>query len=142
MDSSGKLLWLPHRILVALLCVFIAAPAAKAANLTTFEEYAAMTIEQRSAVRAYAMGQVFRRALEQGDEMQDQCMRETFLLEYGDNEQVTLAHARLRGRLDAAIENPNPKGRVEYLVAHHAMEVCPPTEVVTNSMQEQRSSRK
>jgi len=127
MDSSGKLLWLPRRILAALLCVFITAPAVKAANLTTFEEYAAMTTEERAVVVGNGMRVMFRQALEQGDTKRDQCMRETFLLKHGDDEQVALAHARLRGRLDAAIDNPNPKGRVEYLVARHALETCPPT---------------
>ncbi len=78
---------------------------------------------------------MFRQALEQGDEMRDRCMRETFLLEYGDDKQVALAYARLRGRLDAAMGNPNPKGRVEYLVARHALETCPPTKNHAKSAQ-------
>lgn len=127
MDSSGKLLWLPRRILAALLCVFIIAPAVRAANLTTFEEYAHMTTEERAVVVGNGMRVMFRQALEQGDTKRDQCMRETFLLKYGDDEQVALAHARLTGRLNAAMNNPNPKGRVEYLVARHALETCPPT---------------
>mgnify|MGYP000028245573 CR=1 FL=1 len=116
------------RSLVALGSVFLAsALPAQAAKLTTFEEYGRMTKEQRSKVTTYAMGKVWEQAVYQKDEPRKRCIRENYMLEHGDRKTVSLAYARLRGRLDASVDNPNPNGRVEYLVAIHLNEVCAPS---------------
>ena len=106
---------------------------AHAGKLTTFEEYAAMSIEERGEVRGRAMGIVFGQAARLKDEQRKQCLRETFLLDFGDKEEVTLAHAKLRGILEAGIKYHDVDSRVEYAIAHHLKEVCPPKEVVTIS---------
>ncbi len=117
--------WARIMPVVGLLTITAAVPV-QAGNLTTFETYAGMTKEEQNKVRSRAAGVIFKDVITKGDKQQLKCMDKTFLK--GPKLEVQLAHARLRGRLEAAVENPNPKGRVEYLVAHHLREVCPPTE--------------
>lgn len=125
MDSSVKLLWVPRTILAALLCIMLTASVVRAANLTTFEDYETMSSNQRFDIQVYVLTKVYKRALERGNHERALCLRKTFLLTEGSKKEVALAHVHLRGRITNAIENPHPEGRVEYLVAHHAMEVCP-----------------
>lgn len=98
---------------------------ARSDNLTTFEEYAKMTPKQQSDVRSNAGGKIFEQAIRQNNRKRLKCLDQTYLTKYGDPKDVEIAHARLRGIIEAAVMHPDPNGRVEYLIENHMKEVCP-----------------
>lgn len=107
------------------LAAFMGAAQAGDDGLTTFEEYAAMTPDQQDVVRGHAMGVIYGQAAREGDISRKQCLITKYLK--GPEGQVAMAHARLRGTLEAGIDVHSDKSRVEYLVANHISEVCPRT---------------
>ena len=111
---------------IVLVCILFALAVPVRAQLATFEEYAAMSIENRSKVRANAWGIIYKNALQKGDTAQAGCLRNSYLIEYAGHDKAALAHARLRGVLDGGIEIRDDDSRVEYAIAHHLAEVCPP----------------
>lgn len=118
--------------MILVFIIFIAMPV-QAASLHTFKQYAAMTGRQQNKVRTYAAGVIFKNALTRGDKKQARCLRVKFLSKFGKEMDVQLEHASLRGKIEAEIEiereavKPDPRKRVEYLVANHLQQVCPPT---------------
>ena len=119
------------RTSLSVVVLTLLAGQANAGPLTTFEDYAAMTPEQQSSVWVKAAGVVFKDALTRHDEVQVQCLRENFSTAYGQEHEVEMAHARLRGWLEAGIEHHDDSSRVEYAVAYHLDEVCPPSTLST-----------
>lgn len=107
------------------LAAFMGAAQAGDDGLTTFEEYAAMSPNQQYEVMSHAFGAIYGQAAREGDASRKQCLITNYVR--GPEEQVAMAHARLRGTLDAGIEVHNEKGRVEYLVENTLNEVCPRT---------------
>ena len=93
--------------------------------MTTFETYAAMNSDQRAEVRNNATIAIYKDAALRGDEVQKACLRRIYIS--GPDLEVQVAHAKLRGLLEAGIENHGETSRVEYRVAHHLDEVCPPS---------------
>ena len=104
--------------------VMLAEPALAA--LTTFEEYAAMTAEQRSELRASTLGQIYDDAVRRGKVRRAECIRLTYV--DGRDRDVQLAFARLRGLLDAGIDIHDDESRVEYAIANHIVSECRPPE--------------
>lgn len=96
---------------------------AMAGNLTTFEEYAAMTPEHKNSLRAYVFEILYRDAYSREDDQQVECLKLTY--SSGPEEDVRNAHARLLGFLDAGIEIHDEESRVEYAIANHMMKFCP-----------------
>jgi len=106
---------------------------AQARELTTFEAYAKMNKEHQDKIEAYVFQKVLDQAHAQNDKKRFQCLRITFLTKYGDSVKVKEAHRLLNDNIFAAVRDPSPKGRVEYLVANHFNEACPKSNNIANN---------
>lgn len=107
------------------LAAFMGAAQAGDDGLTTYEEYAAMTPKEQNVVRGNAMGAVYGQAAREGDISRKQCLITNYLK--GPEEQVAMAHARLRGAVEAGVEVHDSEDRVEYLVENVINGECPRT---------------
>ena len=116
----------PKIIGAVFLISLLFACGAEAGNLTTFADYAAMTDQEKSAVRSRAAEIFYKAAGKRGDRQQLRCLGKTYL--NGPEAEVRLAHEELRHML-AVSGFHDANSRVEYAIEDHFNTVCPPAGV-------------